>query len=357
MKRAGAEVGLAIAWFRWRPAAIAALVLMSAMPSWADDEIPGMRARAGQDSGGELVSQPDVSPDDHPFQLMDTRLDYGTAGQATWQMAQATGAPGTTAAPAAASEASANELNKQLSNPVTSLWSLSFQFNNFRLDNGEWNNSLQFQPVLPVGLTRDLNLITRAVIPLYNIVPHQTASGEFEHTVGFGDIVLLELLSPADSGKWILGAGPTFIFPTASSTFTGQGKWRAGPAVVVGYLTDKFIAGVFPQQWWSFAGDADRPDTSQMNLQPFVAWFFGEGWSVGDSGNILANWKASSSERWTVPVGVAVGKVVKLGRLPVKIQLAGQYMPIHPSNVGQEWNIPFQLTPVIPKLIKEPLFR
>ena len=32
-------------------------------------------------------------------------------------------------------------------------------------------------------------------------------------------------------------------------------------------------------------------------------------------------------------------------------------MPIHPANVGQEWNIQFQLTPIIPKLIKEPLFR
>ena len=50
------------------------------------------------------------------------------------------------------------------------------------------------------------------------------------------------------------------------------------------------------------------------------------------------------------------GKVVKLGKLPVKIQLAGQYMPIHPDNVGQEWNIQLNLTPVIPKLIKEPLF-
>jgi hypothetical protein len=54
---------------------------------------------------------------------------------------------------------------------------------------------------------------------------------------------------------------------------------------------------------------------------------------------------------------VAVGKVLKLGKLPVKIQLAGQYMPIRPDNVGQEWNIQLQLTPIIPKLIKEPLFR
>ena len=144
-------------------------------------------------------------------------------------------APGTPASATGkepqAQEASASELNKQLTNPVTSLWSLTFQFNNYRLENGEWNYNLQFQPVLPIGLTKDLNLITRPVIPLYNSVPHETAPGEFERTTGFGDIILLELLSPADSGKWILGVGPTFIFPTATSEFTGQGKWQAGPAL------------------------------------------------------------------------------------------------------------------------------
>jgi hypothetical protein len=288
---------------------------------------------------------------------MDTQLDYPAAARLAQATPAPTPAPGATGTEPDAHAASASELNKQLSNPVTSLWSLAFQFNNYRLENGEWNYNLQFQPVLPIGLTKDLNLITRPVIPLYNSVPHETAPGHFERTTGFGDMILLELFSPADSGKWILGAGPTFIFPTATSTFTGQGKWQAGPALVVGYLTDKFIVGAFPQQWWSFAGDSDRPDTSQMNLQPIAAWFFGEGWSVGYSGNILANWKAPSSNRWTVPVGVAVGKVLKLGRLPVKVQLAGQYMPIRPDNVGQEWNIQLQLTPVIPKLVKEPLFK
>jgi hypothetical protein len=56
-------------------------------------------------------------------------------------------------------------------------------------------------------------------------------------------MILLELLSPAHSGHWILGAGPTFIFPTATSTFTGQGKVRAGPGVVAGYLTKEDSRG------------------------------------------------------------------------------------------------------------------
>jgi len=44
--------------------------------------------------------------------------------------------------------------------------------------------------------------------------------------------------------------------------------------------------------------------------------------------------------------------VVKLGKLPVKIGVAGQYMPVHPESFGQKWNIQLSVTPVVPKLIK-----
>ena len=276
------------------------------------------------------------------------------------QMAQAAGASATTTAPEPEApegkEPSLTEINKQLTNPVSSLWALSFQFNNYYLTNSRWNYNLQFQPVLPVSLTQDWNLITRPVLQIYNSVPAPVAPGQYDQTWAFGDTILLEMLSPANTGPWLLGAGPTFIFPTATSKFAGQGKWQAGPAAVVGYLTKEYILGVFPQQWWSIGGSTDRPFTSQMNLQPIAAVFFGEGWNLGYPGNILADWMATSKNVWTVPLGLGIGKIVKLGRLPVKIQIAGQWMAVHPQNAGQMWNIQIQITPVIPKLIKESLF-
>jgi len=336
-----------------RLAAAAVLTLVSVAPAWAaDDSVTGLTV-------------PRLYPGALPYHLDVGGLD-GTRGQGdlgvntptTRLVAQATGAPATVGAPASepdGPEESVSELNRKLTNPVSTLWSITNQFNNFKLENGHWNNNWNFQPVLPVSLTRDLNLITRPVMPFYNIVPHATASGQFERTAGLGDLILLELLSQAHSGHWLLGAGPTFIFPTATSKFTGQGKVQAGPAVVAGYLTKEFFLGVFPQQWFSIGGAPARPDTSQLNLQPIAALFFGEGWDIFYSGNILANWKASSGDVWTVPVGVGVGKVVKLGRLPVKFALSLQYMPVHPQD-GQEWNVQIQITPVLPKLIKGTLF-
>jgi hypothetical protein len=242
---------------------------------------------------------------------------------------------------------SVEELNKQLTNPVSSLWSIAFQQNNYSLDMGplgrhEWNSNLNFQPVLPVSLTSDWNLITRPVVTVFNSVPYPDQSTRrMERTTAFGDTVLMEMFSPSPklAGNWLLGLGPTFIFPTASSDYTGQGKYQVGPAAVVGYLSQKWILGVFVQNWTSFAGDDDRKDTNQMNLQPIAAYFLPDGGDV-----------------WTVPLGLGVSKVVKFGRLPVKIGLAGQYMVHHPEINGQEWNIQLSLSAVLPKLIKGNLF-
>ena len=82
-------------------------------------------------------------------------------------------------------EESASELNRKLTNPVSDIWSISNQFNNFELNNGQWNNNWNFKPVMPVSLTNDWNLITRPVMPFYNIVPHETAPGEFARTPGW----------------------------------------------------------------------------------------------------------------------------------------------------------------------------
>ena len=51
-----------------------------------------------------------------------------------------------------------------------------------------------------------------------------------------------------------------------------------------------------------------------MNLQPVLAYFLPDAWSIGYSGNILANWENPASDTFTVPIGVSVAKVVKLGK-------------------------------------------
>lgn len=254
---------------------------------------------------------------------------------------------------------SLDEVNKELSNPISSIWALQLQENTYWLNRPERNVvNLQFQPVLPLALTDNWNLITRPVFQVMNSTPYVNQSGNLHRVTGFGDTILATLISPSPKlvGPWLLGAGPSFIFPTASNSRLGQNKWQLGPAGVFGYLGGKWLAGVFPQQWFSVGGPGPQT-VSQMNVQYFFVYLPGDGWGIGTSPNMLVNWYANKSGNMlTFPIGLNVSKVIKIGPLPVKFQVQGQYMPVHPDVFGQKWNLQFAVTPVIPKLIKENIF-
>jgi len=248
-------------------------------------------------------------------------------------------------------ETTLSEINKELSNPISSIWALQVQENSYWLNRPERNVvNLLFQPVLPIGLTDDWNLVTRPVLQLFNSTPYTNKSGNLHRVSGFGDAILASLLSPSSRlvGSWLLGVGPTFVFPTASNSRLGQNKWQMGPSGVVGYLGDKWIAGLFPQQWCSTGGAG--PGVSQMNLQYFVAYFPAQGWSIGTSPSMLVNWNAAAQNKVTFPIGLSLSKVLRLGPLPVKFAVQVQYMPVHPSPFGQKWNLQFAVTPVLPNI-------
>ena len=249
---------------------------------------------------------------------------------------------------------SLDAVNKQLANPISSTWALFLQQNTYWLNKPERNVvNFQFQPVLPVALTENWNLITRPVLQVMNSTPYLNESGNLHRITGFGDTILTTMLSPTArlTGPWLLAAGPSFIFPTASNSRLGQNKWQVGPAGVFGYLGGKWIAGVFPQQWFSVGGPGPRT-VSQMNIQYFLTYLPGDGWGLGTSPNILVDWYAKkSSNEITFPIGPQVSKVVKIGQLPVKFAVQFQYMPVHPDAFGQKWNLQFAVIPVIPKLI------
>ena len=177
---------------------------------------------------------------------------------------------------------------------------------------------------------------------------------DIEPTTAFGDVILPLVIAPSKelAGNWLLGLGPTSIFPTGVSRWTTSGKWHVGPAAVLGYLSEKWILGAFFQNWTSFGGSAPSA-TNSMNLQPIAAYFFPNGWSIGYSGNILANCKTSATNAYTVPIGVQVSKVFKFGALPaVKLALGRQWMPVHPVNFGQVRVVQLLVQAVRPRLLK-----
>jgi hypothetical protein len=253
------------------------------------------------------------------------------------------------------------QLMQKTNNPVGSLWMLNNQFNfdHIRSDKLEafkhpksafnWN----FQPIMPVDLSSDIRMIIRPVIPFYN-VPYLAGREEVHFTSGFGDIGLMTMLAPntdASSG-FMWGVGPTAIFPTAANKDIGKGKWQLGAAVAAVYLDPTWVVGVFPQQWWSVAGDPDRKDVSFSNIQYFLWYSPIPTWQIGMAPNIYIDWEQKKAEdRLTLPVGLGVGKLIKLGKLPIKITVEADYNVVRPSNQpSNEWTFRINFTPIIRKL-------
>ena len=260
-----------------------------------------------------------------------------------------------------AENVSATEASKQAANPLASVWLMQFQQNSTWIGmpaNGgnRVQSNLQFQPLMSVKLTDDWSLVTRPVLQLFNSTPFQEQAGQSNRVTGFGDTAVALALSPGHRlvGNWLLAAGPTFIFPTATNSLVGQNKWQVGPAAAVGYVGKNFVTYVFPQQWFSVGGDGRR--IRQMSLIYAFVHAFPNGWTVGTNPNMFVDWEASSGNKVAFPVGLEVGKLRKLGLMPVKFDLQVQYYAVHPQVYGSKWNVQLQITPILPSLIKHKVF-
>ena len=220
-------------------------------------------------------------------------------------------------ASAGAQEAkSGGDLRAATQNPISSMYSLPFKFT---FDNGADNgdaNVLSIQPVLPVTVG-DWNLVNRIIVPVADApggipgLPSNPGIGdttESGRATGLGDINYSLFLNPLETrGGLIWGVGGSITAPTATDDRLGSGKWSAGPTAV-GLVQPKWgTFGVLVRQLWSFAGTSERRSVSQMLVEPFVNYNLDGGWYLVSDSVITVDWKISSGDKVTLPLGGGFG--------------------------------------------------
>ncbi len=252
------------------------------------------------------------------------------------------------AAPARA-ELTAEELAKLAQNPVGNLISVPFQ-NNANLNYGPekgTQNILNIQPVIPISVNSEWNIITRTIVP---VISMPSLGPGIDRKDGVGDTVFTAFLSPAKPGHWIWGAGPVVQIPTNSSSELGNRNWGLGPSFVVLHLAhgDPWVYGALVNNVWSLTSDRTGGSYNNGLIQPFVNYNFKDGLYLTSAPILTVNWKAESGQQWTVPLGGGVGKIFHLGKLPVNTQVSAYYNVVRPDD-GPNWQIRAQVQFMFPK--------
>ena len=262
----------------------------------------------------------------------------------------------------------AAELAKKLQNPIASLISFPLQSNfDFRIgpsDEG-WRYTLNIQPVIPISIASDWNLIVRTIIPyIHQEDVFKGPARIFEEDIdgvpvevtrrprplghvqdGLGDTIQSFFFSPKEPvAGWILAAGPVFLYPSATDPLLGSEKWGAGPTGLILKQTGGWTYGILANQIWSFAGDVERRSVNATFVQPFIAYTTKTKTTFSLNTESTYNWNDS---QWTVPLNLSVSQLLRIGKLPVSLAVGGKYYAEGPSG-APEWGLRFVITLLFP---------
>src|SRR5947207_7702900 len=278
-------------------------------------------------------------------------LPFQTAGNLTL---------GATESSAEASEA--DKLAKELANPIASLISVPFQANEdwgYGPTGNGYKFTLNIQPVIPISISKDWNLILRTIFPivsqhglfyLANLPKNSPLQPQNRSQDGLSDTTQSFFFSPKKPGPLglIWGLGPVFLYPTGTNDLLGSGTFSIGPTLVVLKQEGPWTMAARLNQPGSVVIEEHRSSLSQMFVQPFISYTTKTHTTFTLSSESTANWNASSENgKWTVPVIFQISQILKIGKQPISIQIGGQYYADSPR-YGPDWRVRFALTLLYP---------
>lgn len=250
---------------------------------------------------------------------------------------------------AAAQDAGADsgaDLAKKLSNPVAAMISVPFQLNynqGFAGGDGEqW--TLNVQPVIPISISPDWNVISRTIVPIVGQTDAIPGKGS---QFGLGNTTQSFFFSPKEptKGGIVWGVGPVVVIPTATDDISAP-QWGVGITGVVLRQNKGWTVGALANQVWSVSGNSEYGKKSNAFLQPFVSYTTPNATSFTLNTESTYNWEA---EEWSVPINATVGQVIKIGERPVQLSGGVRYYAKAAENGPDGWGLRMQATLLFPK--------
>jgi len=246
------------------------------------------------------------------------------------------------------------DLARDFSDPLTTLPQLFVQDaytpSNYGTDAG--TNRVIARIIIP-RVPRLSLMPAQLVRPTFQLVTVPTGKGAATRTE-FGDMQLFDfgvIPWPSRDTGFTHGAGPVFVFPTATHRLAGQGAWQAGPGYAALYkgIPGVLLAGLI-QNPISYAYTSDeRKPVSALLVQPIVLAYVGRGFYLksGDATWTL-NWHHHTATM--LPVSFGIGNViVREGLPPLNFFVTGEWMAYRQfAPVAPQTTVRFGMTMAFP---------
>ena len=221
-------------------------------------------------------------------------------------------------------------------------------------------NQVIVRPLIPRVPPNALLPVTQLLRPTFALVTTQSSRGGTR--TEFGDLPLFDLavlpwINRQNTGL-LVGAGPAFVFPTATSTSAGQGAWQAGPALGAVYSgIPGLLVGFIAQNPVSFAYTSpSRPPQNTFSFQPVLALHLWEKWYLRSAeANWVVAWHRHSPTM--LPLSLGLGRtLVRPGLPPMSLFVTGQWMLYRQfAPISPQTTINFGITVAFPQF--ENLFK
>lgn len=254
----------------------------------------------------------------------------------------------------AQAQESDSALAQELTNPLANLISVPIQTNyDDGYGTGDGHKTFtNVQPVIPIKLNPDWNLISRTIVPIVWDQGDLSPAGPSGNQAGFGDIVQSLFFSPSQPkavpslGNLVWGVGPVAVIPTGNSDpLLGSGKWGLGPTAVVLFMNSGWTYGALANHVWDVAGKGNRADVSATFLQPFLSYTTKTAWTYTINSESLYDWEGGN---WAIPINAMVAKLTSIGGQKVSLQGGIRYWATSPTGGPDDIGYRFAVTFLFP---------
>lgn len=233
-----------------------------------------------------------------------------------------------TSAPA---DEATDELARQATDPTASLMAMNFiadYTGSFHgRDTGDDDAfGVTFRPAIPFTAFGKANIMRLTI-------PYQVGGRGDD---GLGDVSIFDIVVTNESwGRWGVG-----LVASLSSSDSAPDDFAIGPAIGgVWALSKKLNVGAFSQNVFA-------SDTAISQLQPVIAYQLGNGWSLS-AGDLQFVYDFESGRWLSIPIGIQLGKVTRLGKQPIRWAINPQYNLKDDSGL-EEWTVAFTFSLLVP---------